>query len=178
MKAKKVGKAKAMKAKQTIGAAAQARLLDGMHQIWLAGLGAVAKAQRGAPKLLDELVAEGAKVHAKARGKTRKAVRGALAEAQGAFAEAQGAFAEAQDAVTERIDAVREQATDAYDNLEKIFQARVRRALTQLGVPTAEKVAALGKRVDALNANIDKLARARKAAPRVRVAETHQPTAQ
>jgi poly(hydroxyalkanoate) granule-associated protein len=170
MTAKKVVKAKAMKAKPTIGAVAQARLLDGVHQIWLAGLGAVAKAQRGAPKLLDELVAEGAKVHAKARGKAKKAVDAAVIEAEGVVAEAQGAVADARGAIVERIDLVREQATDAYEHLEKVFQARVHRALGQLGVPTADKVAALNKRVDALNANIEKLARARKAAQRTKLA--------
>jgi poly(hydroxyalkanoate) granule-associated protein len=133
-------------------AAAQARMLDGMHQIWLAGLGAVAKAQRGAPRLLDELVAEGAKVHSKATGSARKAVRGAMHEAQAA--------------INERLGDVRERAEDAYENLEKAFQTRVHRALHQLGVPSAEEVASLSKRVDALNANIGKLSRARKAAPR------------
>ena len=128
-------------------AVAQARLLDGMHQIWLAGLGAVARAQRGAPRLLDELVAEGAKVHAKARGSARKAVRGAMHEAQAAM--------------NERIDEMRGRAEDAYGNLEKMFQKRVHRALNQLGVPSEEEVAALSKRVDTLNANIAKLGRAK-----------------
>jgi poly(hydroxyalkanoate) granule-associated protein len=112
----------------------------------------VAKAQRGAPKLLDELVAEGAKVHAKARGSARKAVRGAMHEAQVS--------------INESLGDVRERAEDAYENLEKAFQTRVHRALHQLGVPSAEELASLSKRVDSLNANIAKLGRARKAAPR------------
>ncbi len=134
-------------------AVAQARLLEGMHQIWLAGLGAVARAQRGAPRLLDELVAEGAKVHAKARGSARKAVRGAMHEAR--------------TAMNERIDEMRGRAEDAYGNLEKMFQKRVHRALNQLGVPSAEEVAALSKRVDTLNANIAKLGRVRLARAKV-----------
>lgn len=130
-------------------AAAQTRLLDGVHQIWLAGLGAVSKAQRGTPKLLDELVAEGARVHAKARTSAKKAVRGAVSEVQATF--------------NERIGDARERAGEAYENLEKIFQTRVHRALNQLGVPSSDQVAALSKRVDALNANIAKLGRARRA---------------
>jgi poly(hydroxyalkanoate) granule-associated protein len=133
-------------------AVAQTRLLDGVHQIWLAGLGAVSRAQRGTPKLLEELVAEGARVHAKARGSARKAVRGAVQEVQLA--------------INERVGGVRERAGDAYENLEKMFQTRVHRALNQLGVPSSEEVAALTKRVDALNANIAKLGRARRAARR------------
>lgn len=153
---------KAPKAKRNIATVAQARLLDGVHQIWLAGLGAVSKAQRGTPKLLDELVTEGARVHAKVRGSARKAARGALGEVQ--------------TAISERIGSVREQAGDAYENLEKIFQTRVRRALTELGVPSADKVAALSKRVDALNANIERLARARRGAPRARAAAVRRET--
>lgn len=63
---------------------------------------------------------------------------------------------------SERVSKVRGQATDALDGLEKVFQTRVHRALTQLGVPSAEEVQSLSKRVDRLNANIDKLARGRK----------------
>jgi poly(hydroxyalkanoate) granule-associated protein len=141
------------KAKTGLGAA-QTRLLDGMHQIWLAGLGAVSKAQKGTPKLLDELIVEGARVHAKARVSTKKALRGAVHEVQAAF--------------NERIGGARERAGDVYENLEKVFQTRVHRALHQLGVPSSDEVAALSKRVDALNANIAKLGRRRRVLPRAR----------
>jgi poly(hydroxyalkanoate) granule-associated protein len=144
----------AKKAKMRL-ATAQTRLLDGVHQIWLAGLGAVSKAQKGAPKLLDELVAEGARVHAKARVSTKKAVRGAMSEVQAA--------------INERVGGARERAGDVYENLEKVFQTRVHRALHQLGVPSSDQVAALSKRVDALNANIAKLGRGRRrSVPRAR----------
>jgi outer membrane murein-binding lipoprotein Lpp len=66
------------------------------------------------------------------------------------------------------MDKVRGDATDAFENLEKIFRSRVHSALTQLGVPSAGEVESLSKRVDVLNANIDKLARARKPAPQAR----------
>ncbi|MDE2263106.1 MAG: phasin family protein, partial [Gammaproteobacteria bacterium] len=44
----------------------------------------------------------------------------------------------------------------------------VHRALTQLGVPSAEEVSALSKRVDTLNANIGKMARQTRKTPRSR----------
>jgi poly(hydroxyalkanoate) granule-associated protein len=114
-----------------------------MHQIWLAGIGAASRAQAEGPKLLKELMAEGARVHAQTSRATRKVFR--------------GAFDQVQTGIGSRVDQVREQATDAIDNLEKIFQTRVHRALTQIGVPSAEEIAELTKRVDALNANIDRL---------------------
>lgn len=129
-------------------ASAQERLLDTVHQIWLAGLGAVSKARNGAPQLLDDLVSEGARIHTQTRGAAEKALQGLLSGVQ--------------TSITERVSKVRGQATDALDGLEKVFQTRVHRALTQLGVPSAEEVQSLSKRVDRLNANIDKLARGRK----------------
>lgn len=130
----------------------QTELLNMLHQVWLAGLGAVSRAQQGTPKLLQELIAEGAEVHAQTKQAAEKALQGALSGMQAGL--------------NARMDKVRGDATDAFENLEKIFRARVHSALTQLGVPSAGEVESLSKRVDALNANIDKLARARKSAPR------------
>ena len=132
----------------------QELLLDTVHQIWLAGLGAVSKARQGTPLLLDDLLSEGARLHTQTRGAAEKALRALLEGAQSSIAE--------------RVDKVRSQATDALENLETVFQTRVHRALTQLGVPGAEEVAALSKRVDQLNVNIEKLTRGRKAGARVR----------
>jgi poly(hydroxyalkanoate) granule-associated protein len=129
--------------------ARSASQLDGIHQIWLAGLGAVSRAQRGAPQMLRELVAEGTRVQSKTRGAAEQAVRGVVSEVRST--------------INSRMGAVRGQAADALDSLEKIFQTRVERALTQIGVPSAKDVAALSERVDALSANIQKLAQTRKA---------------
>ena len=134
----------------------QAQMLNMMHQVWLAGLGAVSKAQHGAPKLLEELIAEGAEMHATTKQAAEKALRNALSGVQ--------------ESLNARMSKVRGDATDAYESLEKIFRSRVHSALTQLGVPSAGEVESLSKRVDALNANIDKLARARKVAVRPRTA--------
>lgn len=133
---------------------AQARLLDTLHQIYLAGLGALSKASNGAPQLFEELVAEGARVHADTRGVAEKALQKVLAGVQAS--------------VNARVGQVRGQAADALEGLEKVFQTRVHRALTQLGVPSAEEVTSLSKRVDTLNANINRLTRQTRRAPKAR----------
>jgi poly(hydroxyalkanoate) granule-associated protein len=133
-------------------AGAQERMLEMVHEIWLAGLGAAARAQTGTPKLLHELVAEGARVNARASKATSAAMRGALNDAQ--------------HAIRDSVDEVRGRASDALEGLEKAFQTRVHRALKQLGVPSAEQIAALSRRVDALNANIAKLGHRRPTATR------------
>ncbi len=121
-----------------------------MHRIWLAGLGAAVKAQRGAPQLMEELVEEGARVHSETRGAAEKALRNLLGDTKAKL--------------NAGVAQVRGQAGDALDNLEKIFQTRVHRALTQLGVPSAEDVEALSTKVDALNNSIERLNRGRKPA--------------
>jgi poly(hydroxyalkanoate) granule-associated protein len=108
------------------------------QQIWQAGLGALARAQAGAPKIFEELMREGGKLQG-----------GALDAAQKAVMQA---FRGAQRTVNRQVDTVKEQAGETWDSLEKIFQARVQRALAQLGIPSAEEFAALKRRVDALSA--------------------------
>ena len=139
---------KSAKSRTARAGRAQARLLEAVHQVWLAGLGAASRAQTEGPKLFRDLVAEGARVHTTARRATVKAVR--------------GAFSDVQEGITSRVEQAREQAGDAFENLEKIFQTRVHRALSQLGVPSGEELASLSKRVDTLNANIVKLTRHRR----------------
>jgi poly(hydroxyalkanoate) granule-associated protein len=117
-----------------------------MHQVWLAGMGAVATARKQGPKMLDELLAEGARLHDTSRKTADKAMRSALAEVQGM--------------VGERMKSAQAQAGDTLDNLEKIFQTRVHRVLNQLGVPSADEIQSLARRVDRLNDSVAQLAAA------------------
>lgn len=123
-------------------------LLYSAHQIWLAGLGALSRAQAGAPKIFEDLMREGSRLQG-----------GALDAAKGVVMQA---FQGAQKTVNKRVDDVKEQATETWDNLEKIFQSRVQRAMHQLGMPTAEEITALARKVEELAANVDKLAAAKR----------------
>ncbi len=133
-------------------AGSEVQMVETLHRIWLAGLGAVSKAQHGAPQLLEELIEEGAQVDAQARRAAKKAVNDVLGTMQ--------------KSVSSHIGQVRGRTSEALENLEKMFQVRVHRALTQLGVPSSEEIEALSKRVETLNAGIDKLARAQTRAQR------------
>ncbi len=121
-------------------------LLYSAHQIWLAGLGALSRAQAGAPKVFEDLMREGSKLQG-----------GALDAAKSVVMQA---FQGAQKTVNKRVDDVKEQATETWDNLEKIFQSRVQRAMHQLGMPTAEEITALARKVEELAASVEKLAAA------------------
>jgi poly(hydroxyalkanoate) granule-associated protein len=107
-------------------------LADSAQQVWLAGVGAFQRAQQEGTKLFDALVKEGASFEAV----TRKLATGRVDAVR--------------DAVEERVGSVRERAVDTWDRLEKVFEERVQRALTRLGVPTREDLVELTTRVDAL----------------------------
>lgn len=129
---------------------AQGPLLEAMHEIWLAGVGAFARAQKDGPKVLEQLLAEGVKVYGAARPVAERLIRDAIEQAQGTLGD--------------RIGTARAQAGDTLENLEKMFQTRVHRALHQLGVPSADEIASLSRRVDELNENVEKLVTRRRAA--------------
>ncbi len=139
----------AAKKKGKLGGSSQPKgdlnLLYSAHQIWLAGLGAMSRAQAGAPKIFDELISEGSKLQGGALGAAQKVVM--------------QAFQGAQKSVNQRVDTVKEQASETWDNLEKIFQTRVQRAMQQLGMPSAEELGALRRRVDELAGSVGRLSR-------------------
>ena len=109
-------KLKALAQAEPEGLAATIR--ESANQIWLAGLGAFAKAQTEGVKVFDALVAEGQRIQE-----------------------------ETKTAADERITEVRKQASGTWDKLEKVFEDRVARALHSLNVPTRKDIDELSKRV-------------------------------
>lgn len=114
-------------------------IMESAQQIWLAGLGAFAKAQSEGAKLFDALVREGQALE----DKTRKLTSSKVEEVRGSVESAVGS--------------VSKRATDTWDKLEKVFEDRVSRALNALGVPGREEIRELAAKVDALNEAVRKL---------------------
>jgi poly(hydroxyalkanoate) granule-associated protein len=141
---KKTSKAKstARKARTRTGKA-QANVIENVQQVWLAGMGAVARAQKEGPAAFQEAVAEGLQLLTRSRTTAEKMIRDVFTSAQGS--------------VQSRIGSAREQATETWDNLEGLFQSRVQRALQQIGVPNASEIRLLTKRVAELNDNVKAL---------------------
>jgi len=114
---------------------------DSAQQIWLAGMGAFAKAQEGRLKVFEALIKEGASL----QRKTQSAAEEKIGE------------------VTDRMSAmagdVTAKAGQHWDKLESIFEQRTAKAMNKLGVPTAKDVDALIKRVDALAAAVARLSK-------------------
>jgi poly(hydroxyalkanoate) granule-associated protein len=150
---KTTGGSRTRKAK-TRKTTAQGALIENVQQIWLAGMGAVAKAQKEGPAAFQDAVAEGFELLTRSRSNAEQVIR--------------EAFENAQESVQAKLDSARDQATETWDNLETLFQSRVQKAMNQLGVPTAEEIRVLTRRVAELNTTVKTLsakqARAKRAA--------------
>ena len=120
---------------------------ESAQQIWLAGLGAFAKAQEEGSKVFDTLVKEGTTMQRKTQ------------------AAAGDKLSEATSRMTSMASEISSKASGGWDKLETIFEDRVAKALKNLGVPTASDIQALGARIDELNRNLGKRV-ARPSAPR------------
>lgn len=104
---------------------------DSAHKIWLAGLGALAKAEEEGSKVFNSLVDAGEDFEA--RGKKRfKLVKGKMEEA-------------------------REAAESQFEKLGDTFDNKVAGAVQRLGVPSRDEIQRLTKRVEELTAKVDKI---------------------
>jgi poly(hydroxyalkanoate) granule-associated protein len=117
---------------------------DSAQQIWLAGMGAFAKAQAEGGKAFETLIKEGMSLQRKTQ---------TVAEAK---------LGEVSSKMTGMASEVQARAGQQWDKLENIFEERTAKALRKLGVPTAQDLAALAARIDQLQAQ---LAKTGKAAP-------------
>lgn len=144
-----VKKLKQMADKQA--AASSTRLLDSAlagqvkesaQQIWLAGMGAFARAQAEGTKVFETLVKEGTSL----QKKTQSAAEDKLSEVTSKMSSMAGD--------------VQAKAGQHWDKLESIFEERTAKALKKLGVPSAKDVDALMARIDELNAKVATLTKA------------------
>jgi poly(hydroxyalkanoate) granule-associated protein len=115
-------------------------------EIWLAGMGAFAKAQAEGGKVFDALVKEGVSLQRKTQ---------AVAEEK--LGDVTGKMSSMASEVTSKVGA-------SWDKLENIFEERIAKVLGKLGVFIAKDVAELSARVEALSAAVAKLSKSPKAA--------------
>lgn len=114
-------------------------LSESAQQVWLAGVGAFSRAQSEGTRLFEALVKEGLSLE-----------RNALRFAGGRADVVRGA-------VESTVGQARERASDTWDRLENVFEDRVQRALTRLGVPSRDDLTDLTRKVDALTDELRRL---------------------
>jgi poly(hydroxyalkanoate) granule-associated protein len=140
-----VKKLKAMADKSRSESQLAAAVKDSAQEIWLAGLGAFAKAQEEGQKVFKALVREGTSIQQRTMKVTEDRVNNVTAK------------------VTKVAAGLQKQANGTWDKLETVFEARVERALTRLGVPTNKEITSLTRRVEELTRSVESLTRAKRA---------------
>ena len=113
------------------------------QQIWQAGLGAFAKAQKegegGGGRAFHALVQEGTQMQQRGGPASDERVAGMT------------------DTVTRVADGVSDGAAGSWDKLEQVFEERVGRALGAIGVPSRGDVEALARQVERLAWMVEQL---------------------
>lgn len=128
------------------------------HQIWLAGLGAMAQAQAQGSKAIESLVNDGLSFQRKSQE------------------EAQQRFQEATERFASMAQGLGQQASGRIDKLEHVFEERVARALHRLGMPTLQDIADLQARVADLEVQLAKATRLPSKAARNAPSPARKPT--
>lgn len=110
------------------------------HQIWLAGLGAFAKAEEEGGRFFDALVDTGRDLESKTRDKSESRV----------------------EEIKERV---RSHTGQTMEKMEKAFDERLNKALSRLGIPNKREVEALQQRVHELTTALDEMSKSTPAEP-------------
>jgi poly(hydroxyalkanoate) granule-associated protein len=127
-------------------------VLESSRQIWLAGLGAFSRAQAEGTKVFETLVKQGETLEMK----TKRVAADTAALARGA--------------ATAKVKEVQKGVGGTWDKLEQVFEDRVARALSKLGVYTQNDVEKLAERVDVLSEAVNELIKATGVKPKRRPA--------
>jgi poly(hydroxyalkanoate) granule-associated protein len=145
MESTMVKKLKAMAEKKAAGPAglldnalAQS-IKESAQQIWLAGMGAFAKAQAEGTQAFDKLIKDGINLQKKTQGAAEEKI------------------SEVTGKMTAMAGEVTAKAGQHWDKLESIFEQRTAKAMSRLGVPSAKDLATLSERVEKLAAEVAKL---------------------
>ncbi|MES3004100.1 MAG: phasin family protein [Pseudomonadota bacterium] len=112
---------------------------ESAQQIWLAGLGAFAKAQEEGGKVFEALVKEGTSIQRKTQ------------------AAAEEKISEATSRMANMATDISSKASGQWDKLENIFEDRVSKALNKLGVPSSRDIDVLVARIDELSRHVEKM---------------------
>ena len=124
---------------------------ESAQQIWLAGMGAFARAQAEGTKMFESLVKDGATLQKKTSSVAEEKI------------------GEVTSRMSSMAGEVQAKAGQHWDKLEGIFEERTAKAMNKLGVPSAKDIDALTARIDALTSKVNAVG---KAAPAKKAAAT------
>jgi len=125
-------KARARPAKPAADKQLAQAVTQSAQKIWLAGLGAFARARTEGDKLFELLVEQGKVIRSKSEKAADQALKTVRTQADATMSTAQG----------------------KWDKLEQVFEDRVSRSLNRLGVLTSKDVDELARQVADLNDSV------------------------
>lgn len=110
-------------------------ILDSAQEIWLAGVGAFAKAQQEGEKVFRSLVRKGREVEARQHQRAGES----------------GLHEGTRRELSERVEEAREKASVGWERFEHLLEERLSRALDRFGVARKSDLEALSRRIDRLD---------------------------
>ena len=119
--------------------------LNFTRQIWLAGLGAFAKARQDSSQGFEALVQEGTTIDRQMK--------------QSMDSRKSDPLPSGIEAAKNRVLVVQDRVMGSWNKLEEVFQIRVARALCRLEVPTQDDIQQLLQQMDQLSQTIQELTR-------------------
>lgn len=108
------------------------RMTESAQQVWLAGLGALSRAQSEGSRFFDSLVREGEAAEERSR-------------------ETSSRGESLRDSVESTLGSARDRAAGTWDRVEKNVEDGVHRVLRRMDIPSRSDIEALNERLDALN---------------------------
>ncbi len=118
------------------------------RKIWLAGLGAYAKAGQEGSEYFKDLVKSGEGVEKQGKKLVNQQVDAANSQIDSV-----------KSTVTSNVSSVKGKFEVQLDKIEKAFDSRVASALNRLGIPSKQDVEVLSAKLDQLSALLDHVAR-------------------
>ncbi|MFC4729294.1 phasin family protein [Coralloluteibacterium thermophilus] len=134
------------------GSDASPSFVESAQQIWLAGMGALGRAQQEGTRLFETLAREGAELERKARTAAGAGIH------------------QVRENVDAQVDQARETAAGVWDRLEAAIEPRVSAAIRRIGVPSRAEIDALRAEIESLRAELHARARSAPAVKKPRVA--------
>ena len=120
------------------------------RKIYLAGLGAYAKAGKEGAGNLEDLVKAGESVEKQGKQLVDEQVEAANSQIDSV-----------KDNVKDRVAEVKGKVEGQFEKVEKAFDRRVASGLNRLGIPSKQDVDALSAKLDVLNAMLERAAKAK-----------------
>jgi len=114
------------------------------HQIWLAGLGAYAKAEEESVKVIESLIKEGEEVESRAT----EVKTGTIAKTT-----------EIRERANQSIEDVRAKINESLDKVEALLEKSIESVVNFLGMPSKSDVDTLIKKVETLNKSVKALSK-------------------